>query len=468
MALRKNLELRIERINPQLALYTLGERRAAYEPTLSLSGQHNHDESGSRLLSGGFTVPGAETDTDSFSAGLGGLTPWGMTYGLSGNANDQYGKSFTLDANTNLISNPFNSSQSSVALDLTQPLLKDFWYDGTRLSIAVAKNRVKYSEQTLRFRITDIVTRTEVAYYELKFSYENVKVQQKALELAQRLLAENKKRVEVGALAPLDEKQSEAEVAARQADLIAAQIDLELKQNDLKKLLDDNFASWSSERIEPSDTLTTERQIFNLQDSWSKGLTERPEYLQATLDVEQQGFQLKYDKNQLYPQLDIFGTYGYNGSGREFSDSLDQVQKRDLPFYAYGGRLVVPLGNGAARNRYKSSKAGREQTLLWLKKWEQDIMIDIDDKIKVATSNFERIGATRKAREYAEAALSAEEKKLENGKSTSFEVLTLQSKLTDARSAEIRAVVDYNNSLALAAKAEGTTLERRKIDLTVK
>src|SRR6185369_851323 len=101
---------------------------------------------------------------------------------------------------------------------------------------------------------------------------------------------------------------------------IAAQIDLEVKQNDLKKLLDDNFASWNAERIEPSDTLSTDRVLFNLQDSWSKGLTERPEYLQATLDVEQQGFQLKYDKNQIFPQLDIFGTYGFNGSGQEFSD----------------------------------------------------------------------------------------------------------------------------------------------------
>jgi len=469
MALKKNLELRIERINPQYALFRLGEVRASYEPILSLSGEHDHNESGSRLLSGGFSVPGAETDTDLFNGSLGGLTPWGMTYDLTGNANKQSGTSFGFDTNTlATFGIPFNNSQSSVALSATQPLLKNFWYDGTRLSIAVAKNRIKYTELGLRGRIMDIVTRVELAYYDLEFAHETVKVQQKGLELAQRLLAENKKRVEVGALAPLDEKQSEAEVAARQSDLIASQRNLEVLENNLKQLLHDNFASWSAERIEPSDTLTTDRQIFNLQDSWSKGLTERPEYLQATLDVEQQGYQLKYDKNQLFPQLDIFGTYGYNGSGQEFSDSLGQVERRDLPFYAYGGRLVVPLGNGAARNRYKSSKAGREQTLLVLKKMEQDIMIGIDNAIKLAMSNYERIESTRKAREYAEAALSAEEKKLENGKSTSFVVLSLQRDLTAARSDEINAVVQYNRSLAQVAQAEGTTLERRKIDLTVK
>ena len=468
LALKKNLELRIERVNPQFALFNLAAARAGYEPALSLSGQHDHNESGSRLLTGGFTIPGSETDADSFSGSLGGLTPWGMTYDLRGSANEQYGKSFTVDTNNLIVPLPFDSSQSSVAIDLTQPLLKNFWIDGTRLNIAVAKNRLKYSEFSLKSRIMDIVTRVELAYYDLEFGVESVKVQQKALELAQRLLAENQKRVEVGALAPLDEKQSEAEVAARQADLIAAQRNLELLENILKQLLSDDFGSWSSERLAPSESVNPERQLFNLQDSWAKGLANRPEYQQATLDVEREGIQLKYDKNQLYPQLDVFGTVGYNGSGVEFSDSLNEVNQRDRMFYTYGGRITVPLGNGAARNRYKSSKAGREQSLLVLKKLEQDIMISIDNTIKLAQSNFERIEATRKAREYAEAALAAEQKKLENGKSTSFVVLSLQRDLTAARSDEISAVVQYKRSLAQVAQAEGTTLERRKIDLTVK
>ena len=469
MALEKNLELRIERYNPQFALFNLAAARAGYEPTLSLSGQHDHSESGSRIFSGGFVeIPGSKTDADSFSGSLGGATPWGMSYGLRASANEQYGQSFSLDTNGLPVPNPFNSSQSSVALEVTQPLLKNFWIDATRLNIAVAKNRVKYSELGLKTRIIDIVTRVELAYYDLEFAHESVKVQQKALELAQRLLEENRKRVQVGALAPLDEKQSEAEAAARQADLIAAQRNLELLENNLKQLLHDDFASWSAQSVEPSDSLDVERQLFDLQDSWSRGLESRPEYLQAKLDLEQQGFQLKYDRNQLYPQLDAFATLGYNGYGREFSDSLDEVNRMDRPFYTYGGRLVIPLGNGAARSRYQSTKAGRDQSLLGLKKLEQDIMIQIDNAIKLAQSNFERMGATRKAREYAEAALAAEQKKLENGKSTSFIVLSLQRDLTASRSDEISALVQYKRSLAQVAQAEGTTLERRKIDLTVK
>ena len=465
LALAKNLELRIERYNPQFALFNLAAAKAGYEPTLSLSGSHSHDESGSQLLSGGFEVPGAETDSDQFNGSLTGLTPWGMTYGVRASGSEASGQSFFVDTNNNLVSDSFDSSRGSVSIELNQPLLKNFWIDGTRLNIALAKNRVQYSELTLKARVIDIVTRVELAYYDLGYAYENVKVQQKALELAQRLLDENRKRVEVGALAPLDEKQSEAAVAARQADLIAAQRNLNFLENSLKQLLSDDFAAWNNQRLDPIDGLAAERQLLDLQDSWTKGLTLRPELLQAELDLARNGIQLKYDRNQLYPQLDAFGEFGYNGSGDVFDDAFQEVSDRDRPFWAVGGRLVVPLGNGAARNRYKSTQAGREQTVLAAKKLEQDIMVQIDNAIKLAQSNFERIGATRKAREYAEAALSAEQKKLENGKSTSFIVLQLQRDLTAAQSDEISALVQYKRSLASLAQAEGTTLERNKIDV---
>jgi outer membrane protein TolC len=75
------------------------------------------------------------------------------------------------------------------------------------------------------------------------------------------------------------------------------------------------------------------------------------------------------------------------------------------------------------------------------------------------------VTARREARIYAEAALEAEQKKLENGKSTSFVVLQLTKDLTTARSAEIRALADYNQALADAALQEGTTLDRRHIKL---
>ena len=74
------------------------------------------------------------------------------------------------------------------------------------------------------------------------------------------------------------------------------------------------------------------QQQFDLQDSWSKGLAERPDLLQAKLNVEQQGIQLKYYRNQLFPELDLIGTYGFNGAGTEFSGTFNQFNQGNLHF----------------------------------------------------------------------------------------------------------------------------------------
>src|SRR5204863_4389448 len=117
---------------------------------------------------------------------------------------------------------------------------------------------------------------------------------------------------------------------------------------------------------------------------------------------------------------------------------------------------------------YRAAKLTLEQTQLILKQLEQSILLAIDDAVTAARVSFERVGSTREARLYADAALDAEQKKLQNGKSTSFVVLQLQRDLTAARSSEIRALADYNIALSRLALNEGTTLERRKISLEVK
>lgn len=468
-ALEHNLELRIERFSPQLALFDTEGAYGAYDPVFGAGVQHDYDKSGSALFQGSLTVPGRETDTDTVRSSLGGLLPWGTRYGVTLSASDTDGRRYSYD--TNLMATvalPYSTSSGALIFDVTQPLAKDFWLNPTRLRISILKSRMKSSEHGLRQRIMDLVTRVELAYYDLKAGYEAVKVQQSGLALAERLLAENRKRVEVGALAPLDEKQSEAEVATRQADLISAQRNVAVLENVLKQLLTDDFAGLSKCSLVPSGDLASDRQLFNLQDSWGKGLTQRPEILQAQLDLEQQGIQVKIDRNELYPQVDLKVGGGYSGSAAEFSGVFGDIDRRDQPSWYVGGQISYPLGNRSARYAYKASKAQQEVAQLRLKKLEQDIMVQIDNAIKLAQANFERAAATRKACEYAEAALAAEQKKLESGKSTSFVVLQLQRNLTAARSDEINALVQYKRSLAQVAQAEGATLERNNISLDVK
>ncbi len=455
MALQHNLDLQVDRYNPQIALGQLGAAYGGYDPSLFISGQHDYSESGSRLVSGGFSVAGSKSEDDSFSSSLNGLLPWGMNYTFQGNATDTYGTSGT---------NRFENSSGSATVKVTQPLLKNFWIDQNRLNIRVAKNRLKYSELGLKLQVMQTVTTLEQAYYNLIYDRENVVVQQKAVELAEELVAQNRKRVQVGTLAILDEKQAEAQAATSQAALISARSTLAVQEHLVKQLITDRYADWADVLLEPSGTLATPQQSFSLQDSWRKGLTERPDLLQAKLDLERAGIQLKYDRNQLFPELDVFGTYGFNGSGKEFSGVLYDIRQQSLPTYTYGGQITIPLANTTARNNYKVSKMTLQQAVLMVKKMERDVMVQIDDDIKQAQSSYEQVAATRAARQYAEDALAAEQKKLENGKSTTYTVLQMQRDLTTARGNEIQALATYNNNLSQLSLDEGTTLERLDIN----
>jgi outer membrane protein TolC len=218
----------------------------------------------------------------------------------------------------------------------------------------------------------------------------------------------------------------------------------------------------------PSENLVPVPMAFEVQESWRKGLAQRPDLQQARIDLERRDITLRYQKNQLFPALDFIGSYGHNGLNSSYGRVLDDLTKDENPSYSYGFRLSIPLGNARARNTYRATKAEKEQALLQIKKLEQDVMVQIDDAIKRVQTSFQRIEATRQARIFAEAALDAEQKKLENGKSTSFQVLQFQQRRTQAGYAEIAALSDYNNARSQLALVEGTTLERHRLNVSVK
>jgi outer membrane protein TolC len=220
--------------------------------------------------------------------------------------------------------------------------------------------------------------------------------------------------------------------------------------------------------IVPSETLAAPSQSFDLQASWSKGMTERPDLLQAKLNVEQEGIRLKYYRNQMFPELDLIGTYGFNGGGPQYSDTFGQYSEGNRPFYTYGAQLSVPLGSVGPRNQYKATKATLQQVVLQLKQLEQNVMVQIDNAVKVAESDYQSVEATKQARIYAQAALDAEQKTYAVGKATTFEVLQYQNSLTSARSQEIRALANYNEALANLAAQEGATFERYNISIEAK
>src|SRR6202000_1897876 len=121
-------------------------------------------------------------------------------------------------------------------------------------------------------------------------------------------------------------------------------------------------------------------QEFNLQESWSRALAVggAPQRLQQLrLTLAENEAQVRLGRNQLFPELDLTGSYGYSGTGKEFSDAFNQIGDRSSPFWSAGVQMSVPLSQTTARNSLKAAKAVRDQQALTVKQQEQNTLITI-------------------------------------------------------------------------------------------
>ncbi len=473
LALEHNFDIQIDRFNPIIAESNLRIVYADYDPLLTLQADHAYNQDpGGRDERGDYQ--GRVTDSDNLSGSIRGLLPGGMNYNIGAFGRDSYGNEPRLfqqiapDGSTNVVTrlSPFENSQAQLFVgELRQPLLKNFWIDGTRLNVRLRKKDLRISDLNLRLRLINTVSSVEQAYYDLIAGRENVKSAAIAFELAKKLYEENKKRVEVGTMAQLDERQAQAQMAANDAAVIEAQRSVDFTQNVLKNLLTDNFEEWHPVVIVPAEPLLALPEALDDRRGWDQAFQLRPDLHALILDTEKRDLTTRYLRNQLFPQLDVFGSIGWQGNGEEFNDSFAQVGEGSAPRHAYGAVLSFPLGNRRARENYRASKDERSQAELRLRQFRQQVMVGVSDAIQQAQSSFQRVGATKAARQFAEEALAAEEKKLENGKSTSFEVLRIQRDLTQARFDETRALTDYNKALATVRQRQGTTLLKFNLEL---
>ncbi len=456
LALTNNLDIRISQINPIIDQFNLTGLYAAYDPAFAASAVRsiNVSPGGGSLADTPITIPPSTATIESYSAGISGALPTGLTYNLTGPLQWQDFRSAF---------GSFSVYNSGPGITLDQPLLRNLWINTPLYNLSIARKTLKIDQLALKFQIMTVINNVKAAYYNLIYARENVRVQVAAFQLAQQLVLENHKKVQLGALASLDEKQAESQAASSQADLLAAQDTQSVQENVLKNLLSSSFGPWASITPVPAEPLVAVPEAVDLMESWRQGTTMRPDLLEAKLNIEKQHVTIKYDLNQLFPEVDVTGSYGHNASTASFPDNFNVLGHGNFPFYSYGMTMTVPLSNIGARNTYKSAKAALQQVLLQLKKIEQTILIAIDNDVKAIRTDLLRVDATRQARIYAEDALQAEQTRLEHGKSTSFVVLQLQSNLTTARSAEIRALADYNIALEQLALDDGTTLERNHI-----
>jgi outer membrane protein TolC len=458
-ALAQNLDIRIERINPTIQQWGVVSAQSVYDPLLS--GGITYEETTQPLdpeRAASLGISSIDQEQLRPRLNLGGLLPLGTQYGLN---------AFDTRTSGTLASNFVYTGTASASL--TQPILKNFGLGVNSALIRVARKSRQIAGKQFVLQVITTVSDVNKAYYELIFAIEDHKAKIEDLNRAKALLDENRKRVRIGVLSPLDVTQAEAGVAEREEAVIIAERVIRDNENTLKRLMSQNVMEFYGVSLVPVDYPTVQMIETDVAYSINTALKNRPDYVQAKLELERRDILVKYNRNQLWPEIDLQGSYGFNGrSSSGFDDFIDNTASGNSPVWIIGVTASFPLGNRQARASYHTSRLQAEQQLLSLKRLEQDIIVGTDNAVRLVQSNLKRMDATRVASRLAEESLRAEEQKLRAGTSTSFLVLQAQAQLAAARSAEIRARSDYSESLVDLASAEGTTLTKNDIVLDEK
>ena len=453
IALKNNLDISIEGFNPRLRDQDLIFEKSAYDPSafLELTRSDNRLPATLTLLTGQRVL----SDLFDFNTGLRQKLPTGGTYELR--FNNEYLHIPRSSPNDGFI--------SELALTLTHPLLKNFGFEANETNIRIAGNNRSISHEQLRLRVSDITTQVYNAYVELVFAIENLEVQRRSLRLAQELVTLNKARVRAGVAAPVEVTQAEAQEAARVQDVILGEKGVRDAEDTLKVILNiPGSGSWGQE-IQPSDSLTFEPKPINLEETIRQALENRYEYKSAKLDIDSKELNVRLTRNQLLPDLSLAGSVSTNGFGTSYGKDMSALGGGDFISYSVGVVLTVPLGNRAAESTYTKARLTVDQAKTSLKQLELQIVQQAREAVRRVEANAKRVDANRAARALAEEQLRVEQRRLEAGVTTTFNVLSFQRDLSAAQANELRAIADYVESLANLERVRGTVLEANKIEM---
>jgi outer membrane protein TolC len=472
-ALKNNLDLAVQVLNPDIADRTLAAAKEYFLPSLGFSYDNQSTKSPSLWYLQGAGI--SADKLNSYGIALNQQLPTG------GNVQVSFGNSKSDTNQSYQTFNPYYSTRLSFTLN--QPLLRNFGPLVSRRQILVAANNLEFSRSQLEASVLDTIYMVQEAYWNLFFAIEDLGVKRQSLSLARDLLSKNKKEVEVGTIAPLEILNAQATVAQREAEILSAEAFIKKYGETLRSLIEPAGG--------PSPALADRPEFkavsISLDEALGTAMARRPELQQARTTIQTSEIDFRIARNQLLPQFDLALSYwspGVSGDrilyldnnpltgiiiGREKvgpSKAVKDAMKFLYKNWSVGLTVSVPLGDVIGRANAARARLGYEQSLAQLKAQEQRIYLDVSDAVRNLETNAKRIDAYRVARELAEKRLEAETKKLEVGLSESYFVLDYQDRLATARSGELRALVDYNLSLAFFEKTIGTSLEKRNISLS--
>ncbi|HTR36585.1 MAG TPA: TolC family protein [Bryobacteraceae bacterium] len=381
--------------------------------------------------------------------------------------------------------NPYTSGD--LDLQITQNLLQGFGSAVNGRNIRVQRNNVKVSRLQFEQQVVVTVSAALNLYWDLVSFNADVRAREQEVRTAEQLLADNKRQVQIGALAEIEVTRAEAQLYSSQQDLVVAQTNLRQQETILKNALcRDGISAAGLENVHivpldqipvpPSDKLRPVPELVN------EALAERPEIQQSRLNIQSNEMNLVGIKNSLKPSLQVFAELTNNGLTGEltalgagapgadylaggYANLLAQIFRRNFPNYSAGVSLNIPLRNRAAQSDYATSELELRQNQLNLRKNVNQVTVDVQNAVIGLQQARVRYEAASKARELQEQTLAGDQRRYALGATTFFQVIQDQRDLATSQSSEVQSMANYTHARIALDQALGETLEVNHVSL---
>ena len=479
LALERNLDIAVQRLNPQINDIAIASLRSIYHPSLtSQVSQVAQTQAPTNQLAGAAGTAGVTNETFNYNGGIAQSLPWG------GGTFQATLNNFRQASNSNNVSyNPLY--QSLWTAQYVQPLLRGFRSDSTRQQLRVTQINRDISDVQLRASITNTLSNVRNAYWDFVYAVQAVEVARQSMALASKLVQDNQTRVQVGTMAPIDVVQAQSEQATRNQALVTAESTRRTTELALKRLIvagtDD--ANWGA-ALDPTDRPDFRAVEIDVDAAVRRALSERTDMDIAKKNVSANDVTLKYLNDQTLPQADLQINYGAQGVGGTFLqrsnagvlgstvttvipggvlDAYSSLLGANYPRWTVQMNFSYPLGLSSQQAAISRARVQLNQVQSQLKQVELQVATEVTNAAINARNTAEAVQAAQASRELQVRKLEAEQSKFEVGMSTNYFVVQAQRDLADAQNSELRAVLNYRKALVELERVQSTTLQNLNI-----
>jgi len=419
----------------------------------------------------------------------------------NGSLGASFENSRLLTNNTFVTVNPHYST--SLGITLLQPLLRNFGMDYATLNVTVAESGQREAQWTYAQELNDFVLQIGNDYWNVVLQRENLVVAEETLKFNEDLVRQNRISVQVGTLAPIDLQEAESAAATAAANVYSQRAALTTALAVLRQdVMLNPSHTFLPERIDTADNPNPDEPVtIEEEHSLELAMAGRPELAATREDVRTNLLQVKFQQNQLLPQLNVAASIGTSelagdalcGSALGLPPALSNCVTTATPplagfrlpfqggyntalnemlnfrYYNYVAQLIfeMPLGNAPIRAALAAAKITYEQSRMAYRDQISRIIVEVENALANLSAAIQRVGATRAATDYAREALHDEKIRFQVGLATTHDLLQYEDSLVTAEGQQVQAEVDLEEAKLQLHHDDGTLLKSFQINFQV-